>query len=245
MAIAFTNTTGDGFVYAEAGVTGGTTDVPACAAPSSATAGNLLLGFWSYQGTAATHAPVLQNVSTTSVGSQQNTGSLGTAVHVRQAVLGSTPSNCDWNEPTGDDVRDYALMLAVSGIDTGTPIRDFAFSSAVSSGTTYTFPNTGSVNDGDMVVRFLVSVHDDWATADFTSYPGTLIVQDSNTGAFGVALFCSYTTKSGAGTPGTATATGSSGREYVSATVVIAVAGAAAPTITNAAAHYAMLRAAD
>lgn len=222
MAITFNNSSGTGYTYSEDTGDTGTTDVPAMSAPSDAASGALLIGFWGAGSDLAFSAqtPLLANVaSTTELFSQLYEPDQHGELHCLYKHLSSTPTNGNWNATPSANRKRVAALLALTGHDSGSPIRAYAVATGTS--TSITFPDTASVNDGDLVLRFAQILKQDWSYTFSGTTVGT-VIRNSVPSTYHDGVFYGYDVKSGAGTPGTKTATWSGTVRYIAATVVIA-----------------------
>lgn len=232
MAISINNTDGAGYTAYKNG--SGTWADASITTPSDAGSDDLLVEFLaaSYPISPGFTAwtPTLNDVTgEAEVGSglHYDGTSHDVEVHALYAALSSSPSTLN---VTADGLfRRSALGLLVNGHDTGSPIRAYATGSG--NGTTVTFPDTSSVNDGDMVLRF-VHIGKEDTSLSFDAVSGvTDIWSDPASGNFAGGDYLGYSIKSGAGAPGTATMglTAGGNRDWVAMTIVVAVAGGGSP----------------
>jgi hypothetical protein len=233
MAIAFTNTSGTGYRFASNGSGDGSTDVPALANPSDIGSGKLLLGLWAgtdNAGAMVACAPVWPNISNevNVTGSLTTLSSFDIDMRVLYSLLASTPTNCNYDEANNSNRRNIGAVLVITGHDATTPVSQTATGNGT--GTTVTFPDTASVNDGDMVLRWCVIGKDD-ESLSFSGFTGaTTVISSPQSGLFRSGWFLGYDIKSGNGAPGTKALTLSASKNWKAYTVIVAVAGGGADT---------------
>jgi hypothetical protein len=219
-AVAFGNVSGTDF---NADDTGATFDATVTK-PTATVNGTLQLIIGAINSQAAgTH--LITSSADETVNRSDNSATLFTSAIIWRAGLTADGATVDYNHSNAASATKSAMVMVLTGHDTGTPIRVAGCNTG--NGTAPVSPDTTAATNGDMVVRTLVW-HDDGDNQTIT-HPGshTSIAADYKPAAAnGKGIAVSFATSAG-GTPGTATWGIPSARDFVACTVVVATTGGA------------------